>query len=166
MNDLILKSNRMMKVNKEDFKLNIGKTLACNNYIVENIRLNELDLDEVRMRGHKKTLSMPNDICFPPRALPFNSIDKNKIIPFKHPLITINKPSKEEIEQSKERQRRRNLSQHLEDECGQQYNDVGMNNIGLNINFNIKNLNSIFSSNRFFTKRSMIYNTYLNEGIN
>lgn len=166
MNELVIKSNRMMKLNKEDFRSNRGTTLTVIKYIAENFKLNNIDSNGARSRGHKKALSVPHDLSLPPRVVPVSQSDKNKIYPFKHPLISISKPSKEEIEQSKERQRRRNLSQQCEEDFEHQYNDGGTSNIAMNINFNMKNLNSIFSSGRFFTKRSMIYNTYLSEGIN
>ena len=53
---------------------------------------------------------MPQDLWFPPRNNGLGrdyllSIGKANPSSFKHPLITINKPSKEEIERSKERQK-------------------------------------------------------------
>lgn len=137
---------------------------------------------KARKRFRNKSWWLSQEIKFLPHSIQSNDTNsdcllkaqldkeqgtkKSKPYAFKHPLITISKPSKEEIEKVKQRQQRRNLSQYNAEENGQQYNDsTGSKNVPLNTIFNFKNHNSNFGNNRFFTKRTKMFNTYLNEGI-
>ena len=114
LHNLISNASKMAKFDQEDFKSNMSKNptfkLFNELYLVENFNLNEWNINIAKTNGHKKTLSMPQDLWFPPRNNVLGrdyllSIGKANPSSFKHPLITINKPSKEEIERSKERQK-------------------------------------------------------------
>lgn len=67
--------------------------------------------------------------------------------PFKHPLVTVSKPTKEEIQKSKENQRRRNLSQY--DDLAFQYSDINSNKtLRLKFPVNFKNMQNIINQKK------------------
>jgi hypothetical protein len=110
--------------------------------------------------GRRKLSAVPDSTvstATPTTAIPDTSVSQRPV-PYKHPFLKIHKPSKEEIQRSKERQTRRNLTQYGPFEPSAPYTDTLTNkSLGLKSSLLYQNHSHHLAKNRFMQKRSQLY---------